>query len=683
MVDLLSSKDRMEWNSFAGKEPVCALLQSWEWGEIKEQLGWKAYRYAVRDESSIVAGAQVLVKSLPIGPLSAAYIPRGPIGNWSEPARFTQLIQAIHQMARREHVVMLKIEPPWVEDKSVLSVLEQNGFQEVQFLNQPKATITLDLSQDFDTIFSQMRKSARRKIKDGSRKGLTARLGSEEDLRIFYEFLETTAQRAGFSVHPYKYYQKEFLTLDSDGHCLLLFAIYENTPIAVNLTYHFGGHAAFFHQASAGNTGNLNPNYFLVWEAIKLLKEKGCRSYDLWGIPDEIGDILEQKGELPGYSRTDGLWGVYKFKAGFGKNVVVFPGAYDYVYQPLPYSVISPVLSREETLEPLLKWASLNRFVNEIPGISFSLRELSHIRSLRDVTTLFGEAAYHIRNRSKLLNSRRKHPLSLQLEPTNFCNADCAMCPGKRSTRSRGYMDWSLFRKIVDDASKLGVKRVYLDLHGEPTLHEQIAEMIGYIKNKGLTVRMTTNGIQIDSTMMKEILKAKLTRADYITFSILGDATYTHNCLMENSNLDSIRENIFSFMDARAQLGMNGPVVETIFRRMDENRFEEVGYRDSWADFVDHARLGGQVSQSFSNYKIASPAITRETRCETVQERMTIYWDGAVTICHHDLDGDYLVGDLNDQSIEEIWNNEQLSTLRKLHREGHYADFEFCARCDF
>ena len=683
MVELLSSDDRNAWNALALREPAFALMQSWEWGQLKEKLGWKAYRFGVRNEGQLIAGAQLLLKSLPLGNFSVAYVPRGPIGKWVDPEIFKPLFQEIHHLASCHNAVLLKVEPPWMENMEDATILNQSGFRYTPCGNQPRATITVDLTPDLDTIFSQMRKSTRRKIKDGPRKGLTTRIGTESDLKSFFELLDNTAQRAGFSIHPYKYYQNEFLSLDAEGHSLLLFAYYENEPVAVNLSYSFGEHAGFFHQASASNTGNLNPNYLLVWEAIKLLKERGCRSYDLWGIPDEIGDIVSEGEELPDYSRRDGLWGVYKFKAGFSKNIVVFPGSYDYVYQRLPYSVISPVLSREDALEPLLKWASLNRIESGIPGISYALKEMRYIRSAQDVQALIQEASYGIRKRVGWLNSRHKIPLSLQLEPTNLCNADCTICPGRRCMRERGYMDWDLFTRIVDDAAKLGVRRIYLDLHGEPTLHPQIAQMIHYIKLKGLAVRMTTNGILFDKEMGTEILQTGMTRADHIIFSILGDATNTHNLLMENSNLESIRENIGSFLNTRKQLSLRGPVIETVFRRAEDNKYEEEGYQDTWAELVDHATLGGAISQSFANYKIASPPIIRETSCETIQERMTVYWDGGVTVCRHDLDGDYIVGNLNEQSIEEIWNNEQLSSLRKLHREQQFAEFELCAKCDF
>ena len=71
------------------------------------------------------------------------------------------------------------------------------------------------------------------------------------------------------------------------------------------------------------------PNHALQWAGITWAAGRGCASYDLWGIPDEVGadpaayaeDFAEQQG---------GLWGVYRFKQGFGGQIVRYTGAWDW-----------------------------------------------------------------------------------------------------------------------------------------------------------------------------------------------------------------------------------------------------------------------------------------------------------------------------------------------------------------
>jgi lipid II:glycine glycyltransferase (peptidoglycan interpeptide bridge formation enzyme) len=75
------------------------------------------------------------------------------------------------------------------------------------------------------------------------------------------------------------------------------------------------------------------PNYLLQWEAMRWAKARGCEEYDLWGVPDESQEALEAHFA----ERSDGLWGVYRFKRGFGGDVRRAVQASDRVYRPLLY----------------------------------------------------------------------------------------------------------------------------------------------------------------------------------------------------------------------------------------------------------------------------------------------------------------------------------------------------------
>ena len=90
------------------------------------------------------------------------------------------------------------------------------------------------------------------------------------------------------------------------------------------------------------------PTYLLQWEAIRWAKGKGCQSYDLWGIPDAPEAELEDAF----MERSDGLWGVYRFKRGFGGEVQRTIGTFDRVYQPLLYKLYAAWSNRRQGLYP-------------------------------------------------------------------------------------------------------------------------------------------------------------------------------------------------------------------------------------------------------------------------------------------------------------------------------------------
>ena len=356
-VNCISADRRNDWNTFVAQEPSFVLFQSWEWGEFKEKLGWKVFRIAVEERGQIVAGAQLLIRPLPSRLFSMAYIPRGPIGNWLEKETASLLFIELHRIAKLHRTIFLKIEPPISNNLVNDQILRQHGFQRSNYTNQPRATIVLDLKPDIDDIMEQMRDSTRRKIHSALRNGVTIRLGRSEHIPAFHQLIRMTGRREKFSTRSQTYYEQEWQTFAKNDQVALLMAYYQEQLLATHVAYYFGDHAAYFHGTSSYNEyTKFRPNDLLVWEAIKWAKAKGCRTYDLWGIPNEIGEVIFEGKAPPVPDRTDGLWGVYQFKRGFSKNVVSYVGTYDYVYMPQLYALIVGKLFSADTLDRFSAW---------------------------------------------------------------------------------------------------------------------------------------------------------------------------------------------------------------------------------------------------------------------------------------------------------------------------------------
>lgn len=283
----------------------------------------------------------MLIKSLPSKLASVAYVPRGPIGNWLGKEMTFQLLSELHRVARLHRVIFLKIEPPLFYDTAIDQMLQQHHFRPSSYTNQPRATLIIDLNPSLDDILLHMRSTTKQRIKSSTGKGLSIRVGGIDDLRSFYNLMKVTSKRAHFPSRTRGYYEQEWQSFASNKQNVLLMASYQDQLLAVHMAYCFGDHAAYLHGGSVINSARLHPNHLLVWEAIKWAKEHGCRTYDLWGIPDEVGQTVSLGNELPPLNRSDGLWGVYQFKSGFSKNVAYYTGAYDYVYNPLFYALIT------------------------------------------------------------------------------------------------------------------------------------------------------------------------------------------------------------------------------------------------------------------------------------------------------------------------------------------------------
>ena len=102
----------------------------------------------------------------------------------------------------------------------------------------------------------------------------------------------------------------------------------EGEMLAAIAVFALGTRAWYMWGASGESGRNLMPNHALQWAAMRWAKARGCTLYDLWGIPDEVGANPDAYTEPESWGEG-GLWGVYRFKQGFGGQVVRYTGAWD------------------------------------------------------------------------------------------------------------------------------------------------------------------------------------------------------------------------------------------------------------------------------------------------------------------------------------------------------------------
>jgi lipid II:glycine glycyltransferase (peptidoglycan interpeptide bridge formation enzyme) len=320
--------DQAAWDVRVAAVPGGHLLQSWAWGALKAAFGWHAQRVAVGS-----ACAQVLYRRLPAGLGTIAYVPRGPAADFGDEAALRALLKAIRPLARQQRALCLKIEPNREDDPELAGRLQALGFRPSPQGIQPRRTIVVDLDAGPEALLERMKQKTRYNVRLAARKGVAVRPGGEADLPAFYRLMERTAVRDRFGIHSQAYYGMAHRLFVPVGRGRLLLAEHEGQLLAGLVAFAFGDTACYMYGASADEKRNLMPAYLLQWEAIRWAKERGCRAYDLWGVPDEEEETLEAGFE----QRNDGLWGVYRFKRGFGGRLVRTVGAWDLVYAPLRY----------------------------------------------------------------------------------------------------------------------------------------------------------------------------------------------------------------------------------------------------------------------------------------------------------------------------------------------------------
>lgn len=334
--------DPEAWNRWIGQSPEGHVLQSFEWGECKRQFGWSVERIALVEGSRCLVAAQVLWRPTALGPI--AYVPRGPVSFDPEDAALAgQLLACLHQRLRQRRAVFLRVEP----NQSVPLGLGDRGFTRAPAAVQADVTIHVDLRPDLDGLLAAAKPKTRYNIRLAQRRGVEVSTGSLGDLPTFYRLLQETSRRDRFFIRPLEYYQTVFATLGDKARLLL--AHHDGDLLAAAFMTVFGSEAVYLYGASSGERRNLMPTYLLQWEAMKLAKVLGCDRYDFWGIPALVdpatGQPIDPEASVADLGVTgNGLWGVYRFKQGFGGKIVGYDGAWDYVYSPVRYRLWSTLL---------------------------------------------------------------------------------------------------------------------------------------------------------------------------------------------------------------------------------------------------------------------------------------------------------------------------------------------------
>jgi len=339
-----SSFTQESWDAAIASLPHPHLLQSWAWGEFKASYGWQARRLGWQGAEGLAA-AQVLRRT-GLRVLRVLYVPKGPLLDWGSAPLRAQVLDALQALARREQAIFIKIDPdvvvstglpeaeqPAAVGQALKTDLVGRGWvfsrDQIQFRN----TVTLDLTPSEEALLAGMKQKTRYNIRLAERKGVRVRLGSLDDLDRLYRMYAETSVRDGFAIRGLDYYRDAWGRFMAAGLAQPLIAEVDAEPVAALVLFHFAQTAWYLYGMSRDAQRDKMPNHLLQWQAIRWAKAQGCTSYDFWGAPDD-------------FSESDPLWGVWRFKEGFGGQLVRHIGAWDYAPSPLLYRLYTIVLPR-------------------------------------------------------------------------------------------------------------------------------------------------------------------------------------------------------------------------------------------------------------------------------------------------------------------------------------------------
>lgn len=271
-------------------------------------------------------------------------------------------------------------------------------------------------------------------------------------------------------------------------------------------------------------------------------------------------------------------------------------------------------------------------------------------------------------------------PLHLDAESTNACNLRCVMCSRNFMTEKIGYMDWGLFKKVVDEGAKHALPSIKLNFRGEPLLHPKLPKMVKYAKEKGiLEVQFNTNGLLLTEKKSEEFIKAGL---DRIIFSVDGATKETYEKIRTGSSFETVVRNIKALIEIRNNMGLKRPSVRVQMVKMKENEHEIEQFIKTWINVANRVAVTVRREPFEKGAKKARVKVLEHFPCPQIWQRIVVWWDGEVTMCCGDWHGEHRLGNAKKTSLYELWHGEKLNGVRELHAKWELDEIPICERCE-
>lgn len=323
---LQNKKDEEEYSDFLEKHERCNFQQSLEWAKVKQS--WKREVILAEDTNGKINGSlMVLVRKIPFFG-NIMYSARGPVCDIHNIEVLRQITEGAKELAKKYNAIVLRIEPDIKSnDTDFRNIMLELGYsikddaKNFRDEIQPRYVFRLDTkNKTEDEIFKNFHQKTRYNVRLATKKGVTVKEGTREDLKDFHKIMVTTGIRDGFITRPLEYFEKMYDCLGPE-HMKILMAYYDGKPISGVIPIMYGNKTWYLYGASSNDHRNLMPNYLLQWEMIKIAISRKSDIYDLRGVPGIADDSN----------------GLYRFKKGFGAEYTEFIGEVYIPFKPLTY----------------------------------------------------------------------------------------------------------------------------------------------------------------------------------------------------------------------------------------------------------------------------------------------------------------------------------------------------------
>lgn len=273
---------------------------------------------------------------------------------------------------------------------------------------------------------------------------------------------------------------------------------------------------------------------------------------------------------------------------------------------------------------------------------------------------------------------------TLTLEITTHCQANCIVCVRDKIRYELGNMTQGLFEKAIREVSELyqsrGGKLQYIDLGGmgEPLLDGQIEDKLAWLDNyyPNIKVGVTTNGqllAQKKETLCKYV--------DVLKISNYGFTKESFESVHRGSlRFEEVKKGIEEFLRIPIE---KRPKTSMSFLILAENKGEEQAWREYWEGKCEELYIWRPHNWAGYSESHTKQVHEQSRSCGRPGRDFTVRTNGDVSACCWDFNRELVIGNLNDNSFEEIYKGERLKTIVDMHTKKTFFDYEnICQHCD-
>ncbi|MBU1727276.1 MAG: radical SAM protein [Candidatus Omnitrophica bacterium] len=282
-------------------------------------------------------------------------------------------------------------------------------------------------------------------------------------------------------------------------------------------------------------------------------------------------------------------------------------------------------------------------------------------------------------------------PLNINIELTNNCNLSCAMCPRKQMKRPVSYLSKEVLHKIVKEMCAYKKRIIWLHLFGEPLLYPELGWAVRLLRKNcpDSKIYLSTNCQLLDEKLSLEILNSGL---DMIRLCIDTVDPQVYRSLRSGGDFNKVVDNIKSFLSEKYGRSLYSPRVEIqylvrINQKQQRDSFvrywKSYLYGDDKIHFQRFTNFANNIPESFAGARTDnfSLYVRKFFGCRRLWRDIAIYCNGDISACCYDSDGRLIIGNVNSNTIREIWNGPDMKNIREAHLDGDLSKFKLCLNC--